>query len=194
MGIKERVRKVLPMVETPVDLRLRSAEAQSLVAVMAIREASMLDISCCVRVWSVLLLQLLSQGRLLSITISRHLRTPFYLFGPGILRRASHGDFQTRKSAPTPRHPALADQVAGISLRQRGNLSATKSPDRIAEDLDEARGVLWQGSAPAMIGYPQLELAVETDDVEAPNLRTVEAKRKAKWPPARTSNRMQACT
>ena len=47
MGIKERVRKVLPMVETPVDLRLRSAEAQSLVAVMAIREASMLDISCC---------------------------------------------------------------------------------------------------------------------------------------------------
>jgi hypothetical protein len=28
-----------------------------------------------------------------------------------------------------------------------------------------------------------VKMAVEMDDIEAPNLRTVEAKRKAKWPP-----------
>jgi hypothetical protein len=34
-----------------------------------------------------------------------------------------------------------------------------------------------------MLGCPQLALAVEMGEIEAPNPRTVEAKRKTKWPP-----------
>jgi hypothetical protein len=43
---------------------------------------------------------------------------------------------------------------------------------------------MWPESALAMLGCPQLAFA-EMGDVEAPNPRTVEAKRKAKWPPRR---------
>ena len=39
------------------------------------------------------------------------------------------------------------------------------------------------GDTPAILGLPLTCLAVEMGDVEAPNLRTVEAKQKAKWPP-----------
>jgi hypothetical protein len=34
-----------------------------------------------------------------------------------------------------------------------------------------------------MLGCPQLAMAVEMSDVQAPNLGTVEAQREAKWPP-----------
>jgi hypothetical protein len=57
-----------------------------------------------------------------------------------------------------------------------------KPPDYVAEDSGKAGGV-WPESAPAMLGCPQLVFAVEMGDIEAPNPRTVEAKRKAKWPP-----------
>jgi len=51
-----------------------------------------------------------------------------------------------------------------------------------AEGSNEVEGV-WQDSAPAMLRYPQLAFVVEMGDIEAPNPRTVEAKRKAEWPP-----------
>jgi hypothetical protein len=57
-----------------------------------------------------------------------------------------------------------------------------KLPDHVAEDSGKA-GEMWPESAPAMLGCPQLTFAVEMGNVEAPNPRMVEAKRKAKWPP-----------
>ncbi|KAF8489659.1 hypothetical protein F5888DRAFT_1870139 [Russula emetica] len=57
-----------------------------------------------------------------------------------------------------------------------------KPPDHIAEDLEKAGGAQ-QESAPAMLGWPQLTIAVRTGNVKAPDPCTVEAKRKAKWPP-----------
>ena len=39
------------------------------------------------------------------------------------------------------------------------------------------------GECPAMLGYPWLGFMVEMGDIKAPNVRTVEAKCRAKWPP-----------
>jgi hypothetical protein len=46
-----------------------------------------------------------------------------------------------------------------------------KLPDQIDENSDEAGG-----------GCPQLAFAVEMGDVEAPNVRMVEARHEARWP------------
>ena len=54
-------------------------------------------------------------------------------------------------------------------------------PNHVAEGSDDA-GEVCQKSAHA-IGFPWIVFAVETGDVEALNLCTVEARRKAKWPP-----------
>jgi hypothetical protein len=56
-----------------------------------------------------------------------------------------------------------------------------KPPDRTAEDSDEAGGA-WRASALVNFDCSQLEFAVEMGDIEAPNPRMVEAKRKAEWP------------
>ena len=63
-------------------------------------------------------------------------------------------------------------------------------PNRVAEGSDDAR-VVYRKDAHD-IDCPWLVFAVETSDIEALNQCTVEAKRKAKWPPQGTSNRGHA--
>ncbi|KAF8491208.1 hypothetical protein F5888DRAFT_1737803 [Russula emetica] len=58
---------------------------------------------------------------------------------------------------------------------------ATQRPTRL-KPPDHAGGVWWE-STPLILDCPQLALAVEMGNVKAPNPCTVEAKRKAKWPP-----------
>ena len=69
----------------------------------------------------------------------------------------------------------------GVEHAQR-NVARLRLPDLVTKDSDKAGGVWWE-SALAILGCPQLALAVEMGNIEAPNRCTVEAKRKAEWPP-----------
>jgi hypothetical protein len=58
--------------------------------------------------------------------------------------------------------------------------SGLKRDLKPGEGVDRRRDV---AQRPAGLKPPQLVIAVEEDDIEAPNPRTVEAKCKAQWPP-----------
>jgi len=72
------------------------------------------------------------------------------------------------------------DNEQAVTLKCNTEPQVTQSCT--AEDLDEAGGA-WQEHSPAMLGCPQLALAVEMGKIEVPNPHMVEAKCKTKWPP-----------
>ena len=74
----------------------------------------------------------------------------------------------------------MKDQTKCHDTAER--LARLKPPENAAEDLNKGGGSRRE-SAPAIPSGSQLAFIIEKGDVGAPNARTVEAMRKAEWPP-----------